>query len=479
MRIPLAADLKTRTARATPVGTAVTGVQMLNNGSGYQLPSSYNIVVAAATLSNLLPGGNTYGDRNALVWNGTKFCLVGSTAAGNVNCTSPDGITWTPHATMPAAPSWDSVAWNGAVFCAVGESGAGTDTNYVATSPDGITWTSRAMPVAAAWRNILFFNNLFVAFGYSYGTVAAVIATSPDGITWTSRAVPATTGAIQVTLVANATRMVALFAAGVTAGVSWVSTDGITWGTAAIAVAGTVAAATWNGATFCAVMYNSAVIALSADGLTWTAGTIPEALPWVGISSLGSVMMAVAYSAVNRDYTSTDNGITWRLTVAFGPESGWTTVSNNGSYFAGVSGGVYPYAFITALGPGVYPLTFTGGVGTGATGNYSIDQYGTVVSNPVITAGGNYSVMPVVSFLYGNGVNASGRVLPTGLPQIPDTDARIKNAFVGGPGNGGLPEVIRRPGVALQATIGAGRAQGGIAVGSHVFTINNDVGLLT
>jgi len=53
-------------------------------------------------------------------------------------------------------------------------------------------------------------------------------------------------------------------------------------------------------------------------------------------------------------------------------------------------------------------------------------------------------------------------------------DAQLRNSFAEG-----SDSVLKRPTVSLNATIGSGTAQGGIALGAQVFTVNGDVGLLT
>lgn len=478
MRIPLATDLKTRTARATPVGTAVTGVQMLNNGSGFAQASPFAETIVTNTLTGFSPSSGNLSGCHAIAWNGSLYCIVGSPGAGTVYCaTSPDGLTWTPRV-MPALGNWLAVAWNGTVFCAVGATNAITDGTVCATSPDGITWTGHTI-ITSKWREITSFNGLFVAVGFSFTTSLATIATSPDGITWTSRTPPVVVAAdILISLVNSPTRLVVMFSTLAYANTTWVSTDGINWTVGAIPVY-PIAGATWNGNIFYAVSHGTSA-ASSPDGLTWAARTAPNVYQ-NGIASTGTIIGLVNGTSPGRFFTSEDGGVTWKwgALVSSGFPN-WRVMAGNGVNFIGMSDDSSPLSFSAVPGLGLFPLTFTGGVGTGAAGTYTVDAFGSVVSNPVVTAGGNYSTMPVVSFLYGGGQYAVGLVLPTGLPQIPDTDSRMTNSYITGPSSGGgIPEVTRRPGISFQATIGAGRAQGGIAVGSHVFTINNDIGRLT
>lgn len=60
----------------------------------------------------------------------------------------------------------------------------------------------------------------------------------------------------------------------------------------------------------------------------------------------------------------------------------------------------------------------------------------------------------------------------------PAKDSRLTNCYAEIKGDASV--VRKRPAMTLNATIGSGVAQGGIAVGaSQVFTVNSDIGLLT
>ena len=86
--------------------------------------------------------------------------------------TSPDGVTWTTSATLPAATGWVAVAWNGERFCAI------TTSTICATSVDGVTWTTGALP-STLYVTIASIDGTFIAAKDGY------VATSSDGITWT------------------------------------------------------------------------------------------------------------------------------------------------------------------------------------------------------------------------------------------------------------------------------------------------------
>ncbi len=107
----------------------------------------------------------------------------GGNVVSNVVITSPDGINWTPHATMPASASWNSVTYGNGVFVAIAGSGAGS--TAVASSPDGINWTASTLPVGANWSSITYGKGTFVAVGDQQMEV-----TSPDGINWTYHVIP-------------------------------------------------------------------------------------------------------------------------------------------------------------------------------------------------------------------------------------------------------------------------------------------------
>ena len=129
-----------------------------NSGLTNQLATSTNLLInnqlnnvkVANWTQRVLPANTGW---DAIAWNGTVFCAVGSGSA--IAATSPDGITWTQR-TLPVSAAWYAIAWNGTVFCAVASS-----STIAATSPDGITWTQRVLPANANWMSNTSNGNIF------------------------------------------------------------------------------------------------------------------------------------------------------------------------------------------------------------------------------------------------------------------------------------------------------------------------------
>lgn len=75
------------------------------------------------------PADVTEASLNTVVWDGSQFVAVG----GNRTLTSPDGVTWSRHASALVG-SANAMVWTGSQFLAVGGYG------MVQTSPDGVRW---------------------------------------------------------------------------------------------------------------------------------------------------------------------------------------------------------------------------------------------------------------------------------------------------------------------------------------------------
>ncbi|QXE85959.1 hypothetical protein KP003_16590 [Geomonas nitrogeniifigens] len=90
----------------------------------------------------------------------------------------------------------------------------------------------------------------------------------------------------------------------------------------------------WNGAVFCAVAYNTSkgnVCATSPDGVTWTQQTIAGATDyWYSIASIGSRLVMIATSSSSVAY-SDDNGVTWSRITPLNAGGAWRDITSNGS----------------------------------------------------------------------------------------------------------------------------------------------------
>ena len=164
------------------------------------------------------------------------FCAVADSGA-SVNLramTSADASdgSWTLR-TLDDTYAWRGVAWSSELnlFAAVSNS-----PSHAATSPDGITWTLRAGVPAEniAFVDVLFGNSLFVACGdgVGSGSLGFKIATSPDGITWTRRHAGTNRNLSSIAFDPVGVRFVVV---STTSGADQVGTsdDGITWASAA------------------------------------------------------------------------------------------------------------------------------------------------------------------------------------------------------------------------------------------------------
>jgi fibronectin type III domain protein len=146
-------------------------------GSKGSMSSSNGTTWADGVDMNVPPGS-----RN-IIWaadpNGGQY--VASSATTNIY-TSPDGMTWIPHATAPVT-STIGVAYSPTrdLYVAIGGGG-------VVTSNNGTAWSPQPGAPAIIWRSIVWSpeNDEFVAVGING------IARSSDGITWTTVTPPGT-----------------------------------------------------------------------------------------------------------------------------------------------------------------------------------------------------------------------------------------------------------------------------------------------
>ena len=389
----------------------VTGVTMTNNGSGY---------VPHPAVTFTAPNATGFGSwsSTAMAWNGSIYVAVGYTGsfagATNIYFTSPNGITWTSR-TLPTSAIYQNIAWNGTVFCVA------TGTAQAYTSPDGITWTSRTMANNTQHYTMIWAGNQFVCTNQSN-----TIETSPDGTTWTSHAV--TTSQWWQGLAYNGINYVAVGSLGASNTIGMYSANGTSWTNMTLPSSSSWSSVAWNGSIFVALAYNTTAYATSPDGITWTGRTAPAAFipPFNTLAQALNVASNVFFyinSGSNVVYYSAD-GINWFSITISGGAHTWCVIGSTGTNIDIISADSFS-SVGTGIGTtsGTYALTFTGGTGSGAAGTYTINNLGQVVSNPVITSGGNYTVIPTgVAFNYGGGVGAAGNVIGT----------NTEGAFLGG-----------------------------------------------
>jgi hypothetical protein len=288
----------------------VTGINSINNGTTW--------------VGRLTPTANSWGP---VTYGNGLFVALGGGA--NQAMTSPDGITWTGQATVPAGCA--AITYGNGLFAAVG-------TNTAMTSPDGINWTVRSVPTGY-WGSVTYGNGLFVAV--AQGGAADLVMTSSDGITWTGRA------ASHENLWYSVTYGNGLFVAvagDYTPGISRVmsSPDGITWTARNASNDNSWYSVTYGNGLFVAVSDmgpNTANrVMTSPDGINWSNRTITGASSnfYFSVTYGNGLFVAVgAEVPINKAITSPD-GINWtRITI---PDNLWYGVTYGNGTFVSVAG---------------------------------------------------------------------------------------------------------------------------------------------
>jgi len=305
------------------------------------------------------------------------FVAVAETS--NIAASSPDGITWTQRA-MPVSGNWVAVTYGNGMFVAVNDT-----TPIAASSPDGITWTQRAMPVSARWRSVAYGNGMFVALDYNNSSIAA---SSPDGITWTQRTLPATANWYAV---AYGNGVFAAVANG--SSIAATSSNGITWTQRTLpASTGWVGIAYGNGV-FVTAAYGSSIAATSPDGATWTQRTLPVNTNWRSVGYGNGMFVAVVYTS---DIAATSpDGSTWTQRTLPATVN-WDAVAYGNGVFVAVANG----SSIAATSPcSPYPTSTSYYVTTDTASQLNTSTYAHISSVALTeTTPTNTSIKYLVSF---------------------------------------------------------------------------------
>jgi 6-phosphogluconolactonase (cycloisomerase 2 family) len=270
-----------------------------------------------------------YGDGTfvAVNYNGTKQVMVStSTVPYSASNFDNSGTTWTARS-APAANSWRATTYGAGRFVSV--STDGTAANGVMYSDDGVTWKSASSSEASGWRALTYGNGLFVATAQT-GTNR--VMTSKDGIVWTSRS------ATEANQWRSITYGNGLFVSLADSGTNRVMTspDGITWTARSAAAANGWASVAYGNGIFVGVSYDGTDrVMTSTDGITWTSRTAAENLSWRSVTFGNGTFVAVGSDGTNRVMTSTD-GITWTGRSAAEANS-WYAVTYGGGLFVAVA----------------------------------------------------------------------------------------------------------------------------------------------
>jgi hypothetical protein len=116
----------------------------------FQNKNDFNYFPLVTRYSPFQSGGTVY----AVAWNGIIWVAGGGGGTGIIYtlASSVDGISWTPRDPSLIITQFTyALAWNGFLWVAVGSSNNTSAGNVVCTSPDGIVWTGRSSFLTAAF----------------------------------------------------------------------------------------------------------------------------------------------------------------------------------------------------------------------------------------------------------------------------------------------------------------------------------------
>lgn len=336
--------------------------------------------------------------------------------------TSPDGLTWTAAATLPASGSnninvsvtnsriyisfqhyagttysqlYYSTDGNVFVMCTMPNSHAGalsavvwSGTVYVVggtasaadslISTDGVVWT--AQNTVTAVSKLFYVNGLFIASN------GASMYTSPAaGTTWTSRTNPAGN------TISSAVYAAGLFVAGILSGSASAvitSSDGVTWTNRTLTTAAGAVSVIFDGTAFLAAGYNSGTLHRSTDGITWSPVTIPFTSTPYSIDARRLLYTGSSYWLIDGHGSiqkSTD-GTTWTRVLSCSPA---TSVNMNRAVKK-----VNGYIFYLPNNGGIQATPVSSGT------DWSIKFNSTVVFNDIAFGNGQYVAVGAAGAVY-------------------------------------------------------------------------------
>ena len=299
-----------------------------------------NNLVITITAVNSTTGAILDFDHSGYGIGGRYVALRGSSTVG---ATSEDGVSWTTRASlMPSAATWSSMAAGlfddgssvGKVSKFVAVAGVAANTTG-AYSEDGITWSATSMQTSAAWVDVAFGAQKFVAISSDVTTVRI----SNDGENWDQTGTLSTTGFTAVAYGKN--RFVAIKRGSSVANYATSTTVTGAWTAGALPSSSNWESIAYGNNRFVAISNtNGAIAAYSLDGITWTASTLPATADWYKVTYGQGVFLAVSESTAAA--TSPD-GITWTTRTTSTAAVGFNSITfgNRDRYglFVGVGAG--------------------------------------------------------------------------------------------------------------------------------------------
>jgi hypothetical protein len=264
--------------------------------------------------------------------------------ASSTTYTSPDGVTWTAHASsLSPNITQGSVAFGNGLFVFVG--------GYtVYTSTDGITWTA-GTTLPNHLGLIAYGNGLFIVPGVIASGVATPMFESNDGVNWTTLSGPVGYGMYALTY-GNGRFVSDGYQDGV-GNISAVTQNGVTWSISSFPNDNIRSIAYGNGVFVAA---GAGHLLESTDGLSWHTETFPNSTSYLG--DLDTVSYGSGFFVASSTYEtvfSTD-GVNWTLQPSTVPD-GYTLFYGNGIFVGyGNQGFVRSGAVLPQAGAPILPV---------------------------------------------------------------------------------------------------------------------------
>jgi hypothetical protein len=306
-------------------GTGYTRLQTITIlGTSLGGTTTTNDLVITITAVNSTTGAIIDFDHSGYGIGGRYVAIRGSSTVG---ATSEDGVSWTTRTSlMPSVETWSAMAAglfddNSSLskvsrFVAVAGVAANTKGAY---SDDGITWSATSMVTSAAWVDVAFGAQKFVAVSSDVTTVRI----SNDGENWDQTGTLTTTGFTAIAYGKN--RFVAIKRGSSVANYATSTTVTGTWTAGALPSSSNWESIAYGNNRFVAISNtNGAIAAYSLDGITWTASTLPATADWYKVTYGQGVFLAVSESTAAA--TSPD-GITWTTRTTSTAASGFNSIT--------------------------------------------------------------------------------------------------------------------------------------------------------
>lgn len=215
----------------------------------------------------------------------------------------------------------------------------------------------------------------------------------------------------------------------------------------------------WDGSDLHAAGTLAPLVTLTSSGSGY--GSAPSVVAYGGSGS-GATFLATVLNGSVVDIQLTDSGTGYepgdqvQLYISGGGSD------DNAELVAVLTSGSIASVTITNPGtgytPGVYALTFASG---GATGTYTVDATGTVISTQITDGSSGYTSSPAVTFVSGGGFGASGvaNLTSSGVASVTvvhggtNFTSTPTITFVGGGGSGATGTAVMSAGAIASVTI--------------------------